>query len=416
MGNKLAINGGQKTISDTDLSFIWPEITKNTKKAVLQQLNESISIYNQSGVIKRLEESLKKYHGIKHALLKNSGTSALHSMFVGEGFKEGDEVLVPAYTFYATASPLFFTGAIPVLVDCDKNGNLDPGDIKNKITNKSKGIIITHMWGVPAQMDKISDIAKRNNLSLMEDGSHAHGATFNNQKVGTFGNSSAFSIQGQKTLTGGEGGFLLTNDDNVFYRALLLGHYNKRCKQEIPKEHELYSFAVTGMGLKFRIHPLAAAIAEEQLQELDNILKGRREMAKYMINSLKGLPGIELPEFDQNINPSWYAFIIKYKPDELDGLPRERFFKALQVEGLSEVDIPGSTCPLNYHPLFQNPSKIFPNYKGKVKYKKGDFPNAEEFHSRLLKLPVWHNKKHLKTVNLYIKGIKKVINNYREIL
>jgi dTDP-4-amino-4,6-dideoxygalactose transaminase len=104
----------------------------------------------------------------------------------------------------------------------------------------------------------------------MEDGSYAHGATYKNKKVGTFGNSSAFSMQGKKTLTGGEGGFLLTNDENVFYRALLLGHYNKRCKQEIPNEHELYSLAVTGMGLKFRIHPVAAAIAEEQFQNFFN--------------------------------------------------------------------------------------------------------------------------------------------------
>ena len=416
MGNKLAINGGEKTIVDNRPHFTWPEITEKTRYAVLQQLDDSISIYNRSGVIERLEGSLSEYHGVKHALLTNSGTSALHSMFVGEDFKEGDEVLVPAYTFYATVTPLFFTGATPVLVDCDKNGNLDPADLESKISDRSKGVVVTHMWGVPAQMDQIVEISQKNYLSLMEDGSHAHGATYNHQKIGTFGNSAAFSMQGQKTLTGGEGGFLLTNDDDVFYRALLLGHYNKRCKQEMPKNHDLYSLAVTGMGLKFRIHPLAATIADEQFQNLDDVLQGRREMAKYMIDSLKGMPGIELPEFDLNINPSWYAFIIKYKPDELDGLPRERFFDALQAEGLSEVDIPGSTCPLNYHPLFQNPSGVFPSYQGKVEYQKGDFPHAEEFHSKLLKLPVWHNEKHLKIVDLYINGIKKVINNYREVI
>ncbi len=415
MKTKLAINGGEKTIQGDQGRFIWPELTERTKQRVLEQLAESISIYNRSGVIERLEDSLKDYHGVKHALLTNSGTSALHSMFVGENFGEGDEVLVPGYTFYATVTPLLFTNATPVLVDCDDNGNMCPSDLESKITKKSKGVIVTHMWGVPAQMKAISEIAQNNNLLLMEDGSHAHGATLNGKKVGSFGHSSAFSMQGQKTLTGGEGGFLLTDEDEVFYRALMLGHYNKRCKQEIPADHPLSIHSVTGMGLKFRIHPIAAAIAEEQLDNLDGILRGRREIAQYMINSLSGLPGLKLPRFEDSIKPSWYAFTIGYESDELGGLSRERFFEAVQAEGLMEVDIPGSTCPLNYHSLFQNPSRIFPKYDEKIKYVRGDLPNAERFHSRLLKLPVWHSEGHLKKVDLYIKGITKVIENHREI-
>ncbi|MGE0792604.1 MAG: DegT/DnrJ/EryC1/StrS family aminotransferase [Candidatus Woesearchaeota archaeon] len=416
MKNKLALNGGTKIINSDDSKFIWPEISNETKKYVLNQLDENISIYNRSGIIERLEEKLKEYHNVKHAILTNSGTSALHSMYVGENFKEGDEVLVPAYTFYATVTPLFFTGATPVLVDCDKNGNLDFKDLENKITSKSKGVVVTHMWGVPADMENIKHVANKNNLSLMEDGSHAHGASYHGQKIGTFGNSSAFSMQGQKTLTGGEGGFLLTKDDEVFYRALLLGHYNKRCKLEIPKDHGLSKFSTTGMGLKLRSHPLANAIAEQQFEHLEEILNGRRKIAKYMIDSLKDLRGIELPIFDESIQPSWYAFIIKYNSEELENLSREKFFEALQAEGLSEVDMPSSTCPLNYLPLFQNPGELFPNYMGKVIYAENDFPNATKFHSKLLKLPVWYSENDMKKVNAYIQGIRKVVENYKELL
>src|SRR3989344_9689211 len=134
MKSKLAINGGEKTVNIDRPHYVWPPITERTRKAVLRQLEESISIYDRSGIIKRLEDNFAQYHGKKHALLTNSGTSALHSMYVGADLKDEDEVICPAYTFYASVTPLFFTGAIPVLADSRDNGNIDPKDIERKIT------------------------------------------------------------------------------------------------------------------------------------------------------------------------------------------------------------------------------------------------------------------------------------------
>jgi dTDP-4-amino-4,6-dideoxygalactose transaminase len=415
MASRLAINGGDKAVNYEGPHYVWPPITKKTADAVLNQLQSSISIYDRSGIIEKLENRLAAYHGKKHALLTNSGTSALHSMFVGAGMKDGDEVICPAYTFYATATPLFFTGAIPVLADCREDGNIDPEEIEKKINGKTKAIVVTHMWGMPCDMAPIIDVATKNGIMLLEDGSHAHGAIYRGQKAGTFGTASAFSLQGQKTLTGGEGGVLLTDNDEIFYKALLLGHYNKRCLKEIPRQHPLYQYAVTGMGLKLRIHPIAAAIADEQFDNLEDILRGRRAVAKKMIDELGEFPGIKVPRVPDGVEPSWYAFMLRYNPQELENLPVERFYEALKAEGCTEADRPGSTCPLNLHPLFQKPETLFPAYTGKMSYTKGDFPKAENFHKNSIKLPVWHETEN-ELIDMYIAAFRKVALNFREAL
>lgn len=417
--SKLAILGGSKTIKIKPPHFSWPPINKKVEKIVLKQLHKSISIYDRSGIFKDFEESFAKYHQRKYALLCSSGTLAIHSMFVAAGFKEGDEVICPAYTFFATVTPLLFTGAKPILCDIDENGNIDPKEIKKKITSKTKGVIITHMWGIPCQMEEIVKICKENNLILLEDCSHAHGARYKGKLVGSFGDLAAWSLQGPKNVSGGEGGILLTDNEEYYYKALLLGHYNKRCKQEIPKDHPLYKYAVTGMGLKYRAHPLAISIAYETFKNLEKYLKIKKDFAKITIEQLKNLPGISLPPayFNSKIEPSWYVFLFQYKSEELNFLPIEKFFEALQAEGLAEIDRPDSTCPLNLLPLFQNPSELFQIYKKyPFSYKPGDFPKAEKFYQNAIKLPVWAKRENLKFVNSYIRGIKKVIQNHQDLL
>ena len=416
MRNRLAIHGGEKTVNIRGKHYVWPPITEETEEAVLRQLYQSISLYDKSGIIERLENRFANYHGKKHALLTNSGTTALYSVFIGANLKPGDEVICPAYTFFATVTPLFSLGVVPVLVDARKDGNINPSEIERRMTGKTRAIIVTHMWGLPCDMDAIVQIAHESGILLFEDVSHAHGATYNGRKVGTFGDASVFSLQGQKTVTGGEGGILLTDNDDIFYRALLLGHYNKRCKNEIPQDYPLSQFATTGMGLKLRIHPIAAAIANQQFDNLESVIAGRRRIAQKMCREFGALPGIEVPQIPEDINHTWYAFVMQYKPEELDGLPIESFYQALLAEGCNELDRPGSTCPLNFHPLFQNPAKIFPEYEGKMSYRKGDFPVAENFHEQSLKLPVWHEEKDEGIVNLYVKAFEKVIANYKKLL
>jgi perosamine synthetase len=415
MSSALAILGGEPTLSREAARFVWPPVDDGLRQAVMAQLDESISIYNRSGVIQRLEDQLSAYHAGRRALLTCTGTAALHSLFVAAELS-GHEVVCPAYTFFATCTPLFSVGAIPVLADCREDGNIDPTDVERRITRNTKAILVTHMWGLPCDMGPLAEIARRRGLLLLEDGSHAHGATYRGGVVGTLGDAAAFSLQGQKTLTGGEGGFLLTRHDELFYRALLFGQYNNRCKDEIPKDHPLSAYAVTGMGLKLRIHPLAAAIAEHGLANLDEVLAGRRRMAARMSAALSDLPGIEVPHVPDGVCPSWYGYMLRYRSDQLGGLSRERFHAAVQAEGCVELDMPGSTRPLNLHALFQDPVKLFPNYAGSIRYRPGDFPVAERYHETTLKLPVWHRLNDERTVDLYGCAIRKVVEHYRDLL
>jgi dTDP-4-amino-4,6-dideoxygalactose transaminase len=216
-------------------------------------------------------------------------------------------------------------------------------------------------------------------------------------------------------VTGGEGGALLINKKDEYYRALLLGQ-PIRSNIEIPKKHALSKFTQSGMGLKMRIHPLAAAIADEQFNSLNSILAERRKIAALLIEGLSGLPGIKLPEFPKDSKPTWYAFIIQYRASELGGLPIDRFRDALVAEGCKEVDRPVYTTPLNLMPTFKDPRKVFDGWSGSTSYTKGDFPIAERLYKTALKLPVWHNESQRRTAELYVKAFKKVIGNYKELL
>jgi len=414
MKNKLAINGGQKTIKNEKEHYTWPNITKITKKAVSNQLDKEISIYTRSGIIEEFETNLSSYFQIKHCLLTNSGTSALHSMFVGANIQKDDEILCPVYTHFATVTPLFQIGAIPILVDCDESGNMNVNEIEKKITPKTKGIIVTHMWGIPCNMDTILKIAKKHNILVFEDTSHAVGATYKGKKVGTFGHSSAFSLQAKKAVTGGEGGVFLTNDINAYYQALLLGQ-PRRSEVEIPKNHPLQEYTLTGMGLKYRIHPLAAAIANEQFNNLEKLLEGRKKVAKILKKELGDLPGIKFPIIQKDVEPSWYSFVMQYASSELGGLSISKFVDALKAEGCKEASRNAFTPPLSHFKLFQNPSNLFHEYEGKFAYIKENFPNAEKFYNNVIKLPGWYNQKN-EFISQYIEAFKKVVSNYKELL
>lgn len=416
--NSLALHGGTPVITEPGPHFSWPPISDTTSKAVLDQLTTSISIYDRSGVVADLEDALRDYFGVRHALLTSSGTAALHSTYAASYITPGDEVIVPAYTFLATVTPLLHLGGVPVLADCDETGNISAADVAARITPNTTTIMVTHMWGVPADMDALGALAAKHGLNLLEDGSHAHGATIGTTKVGSIGHAAAFSLNGPKPLSAGEGGFLLTGDDELFYRALMFGHYNKRCRNEIPADHPMRPYAVTGMGLKFRIHPLAARIALDQLGHLDDYLTGRDYIARYLCDRLAGLPGIAAPAIPDGNRPAWYGLPLTYVPDELDDLPVETFHTALLAEGLAEVDRPGSTCPLTELPLFRDPNPLMSRFGAHsgMNYQPGQFPVAQKVWRNTLKLPVWHREEDLPLVERYIDGFRKVIDNHDDLI
>lgn len=416
--NKLALLGGTPLVSLATPHYVWPLITQRTEQAVVRQMHEDVAIYGRYGVFERFENRWSRYHGRRFSLLTNSGTNGLWSMFVGCDLKPQDEVLCPAYTFYATATPLFFTGAVPVLVDSDETGNVDPAKVEALITPKTRALIVTHMWGVPCRMDVLAEICKRRGILLLEDASHAHGAKYKGKLLGTWGDAAVWSLGGQKIITGGEGGVMSTDNEDIHARAVMLGHYNKRAGKEVPEGHPLKRFAMTGLGLKLRASPMNVAMADEQFDHLDEWLAQKRVFAEMISERLAPLPGVASPVVPEGGEPSWYSFVMQYRSQELSGLAIERFHEALVAEGCVETNLPTSTCPLNWLPLFQQAGEAHPAYKGSsmLAYEPGQFPGAERFAKQAITLPVWARASDEPTVVQYLDAIEKVVRNHEQLL
>lgn len=395
-------------VSWTGPHFTWPDIDEGAVLAVTRQLGESVSIYDRSGVVQRVEEALELWHGRAHAVLMNSGTSALHAAYVAAEIGPGDEVIVPNYTFFATASPVFHTGARPVLVDCDRRGNLDPDRVVEAFTDRTRAVVVTHMWGLPADVGELRRIADERGVLLIEDTSHAFGASVHGVPVGAFGDLAAQSLQGQKPLTGGEGGVLLADDDELFYRALAIAHYNVRCKREIPADHELAQYAVTGLGLKWRIHPLAAALVEHQMAVHPVIHAARERCARKMIDRLSRLPGLEVLVPRNGETASWYALVMQVDDRVLDRTTVPELIRRLHARGATEFDHPGSTRPLSQLPLFRSPGHAFRAYRGLPVPSPASSVVADDFHRRMVKLPVWHRLADDPLVDQYMDVIETV--------
>ncbi len=370
------------------LKVSWPLITPQLKRAMCEQLDEAISIQGRSGIIKQLEDGFARFHEKQYALATNSGTNALAAIYYGLRLQGITEVIVPVYTFHSTVSPALAVGIKPIFCDSDSNGNIDPNEILKKITPNTGAVVITHMWGIPCDMDKIVAICEQHNLKLIEDCSHAHGAEYKGKMVGTFGYAAMWSIQGPKLVSGGEGGMVVTNDAQLYYAMLVHGQFNKRCQEEIPAGHPYKEFSLTGAGFKNRITTLAARMAYENFLKLPVWLKQKRQFADEIIAAIKVVPCLKPADFTES-KPSWYAMVLQLNP-ELAGFSADVYCKRLIELGLTCADKPNSTRPLQHEPLYHHPEKLHP-YAWTGPIVRGDerFPVADEFYLNAIKLDIW---------------------------
>ncbi|NQT81777.1 DegT/DnrJ/EryC1/StrS family aminotransferase, partial [bacterium] len=341
---KLALLGGRKAVNlDQADMFVWPIVTREHEEAVLKVLREG----NMSGidVTKEFEKKYTELLGRKYGLAYHNGTAAILGAMYGMGIGVGDEVISPSITYWASTLPAYNLGAVPVFADIDPDTLcIDPGDIEHRITPRTKAIVLVHYAGMPADMDAIMNIAAKHDLRVLEDCSHAHGALYKGEEVGTFGDAAAFSLMTGKSLAIGEGGILFTDNQRIYERALLFGHYVRH--DEIQLE-DLKPFAgLPCGGFKHRMHQLSSAFGLVQLDLYPRQMSEIDKAMNYFCDLLEGTPGLKAirPEKDSNTTKGgWYYPHFKYVREDLGGLSIQRFAEAIRAEG--SICNPGCNKP-----------------------------------------------------------------------
>jgi perosamine synthetase len=417
MTEKLALFGGPKAVTAANPDR-WPVLGDEEIALVTQLMRAGeISITSGTGVIGDFERAFAEFSQARYALVQCNGTSTLQSALFGVGVGYGDEVIVPTYTWPSTASVALTCNAIPVFCDIDpQTFAADPADIERKITPATKAICVVHLWGHPADMDVVMDIARRHHLKVVEDASHAHGAFYKGRPVGTIGDVGCFSMQASKALPGGEAGVAVTNDPDLFDRMLTYSHYGGRIERDSVTGRYL-EFAYTGLGPKFRVHPLAAAIALVQLKKLPAAIESRRQNLEYLSEGLAQVPGLTPPYTAPDCTRgAWYGYRMIYDPAQFGGVPKERFMEALQAEG---VQVEGERYRLLHcEPLYQGPGVAgacpfpAPDVRARMRdYRSGDFPVAEAIQPQLLVLPTFTYQPCWEFLDQYISAFRKVAAN-----
>lgn len=351
--SKLAIYGGSKGMSEDVRLPDWPIVTEEDIAAIQRVVDRRDFWGKENEEVIELEKEYSEYTGMKYCLGLNSGTAALHACIAGTGIEPGDEVLVPALTFLASATAVLHHNAIPVFVDIDpRTFNIDPNKIEEKITDRTKAIMVVDYHGLPADYDEIYPIARRHNLVVIEDNSQAAGAEYKGKKAGSLGDISGQSIMPLKPLpSGGEGGLLCTN--NEVYRDLadMVRMFGEITSKGREREYNAYT-----MGWNYRICPFSAAMARSQLKRLDKYMQARREKANYISKALSEIPGLIPPYVPDDRTHSYYIYYFKVDPETagLD-IPVGRFRQALQ-EVLRAEGIPvkiSQRIPIPGQALFQ---------------------------------------------------------------
>ncbi len=280
-----------------------PTLDGNEKKYVNECLDTSW-ISSRGEFIPRFENDFRKFIGVEHATAVSNGTVALHLAIVTLGIGPGDEVIVPSFTYIASVSTIAITGATPVFVDSlEDTWQMDPQDVKRKITIHTKAIMAVHLYGHPCEMDELVKIAKENNLFLIEDCAEAFGSTYKKKHVGTFGDLATFSFYGNKTITTGEGGMVVTNDETLYDRAYHL-------KMHGLAKYRQYWHDV--LGFNYRMTNICAAIGLAQIEKANEKILKKRQIAKWYNDALKDLPVKHHGEYGEVFHSYWmYSILIE---------------------------------------------------------------------------------------------------------
>ena len=368
MSEKLALLGGIPVRTQPFTS--WPIYGKTEEERLLRVLHSGKWGRLHGPEVAEFENRFATMHGCKHGIAVVNGTVSLRIGLLAAGIRAEDEVIVPPYTFFSTASAVIEANAIPVFADISLDSfNMDPQAVEAAITPRTRAIIPVHFAGQPADMDALMAIAQKHNLTVIEDAAHAHGALYNNRPAGSIGHLASFSFQSSKNLTSGEGGIITTNDDKLAAACLSI-HNCGRIPEGIWYEHHVISG-------NYRLGEFQGAILNGQLDRLEEQTIKRDQNGQYLDSKLSKIPGI----FPQKrpadcTRHSYHLFMLRVDPNKFE-VPRDILLQALKAEGIPCSG--GYGFSLHQQPMFRNKAfgPYLPNACAQLDYRRVECPNSD---------------------------------------
>jgi perosamine synthetase len=391
----------------------WPVYDHAAQRRVAMLLRRGHTFdYAYGPELSELEVAFAARHRRRYALALSSGTAGLLAAFHALGFGPGDEVIVPDYTFFSTATPLLLLGVTPVLADARiPDGTIDPDQVAALISPRTVGIVMTHLWGYPCDVTALEAIAARHGLATVEDCSHAHGAFYHGRPAGSLCRVAIFSLGSHKAVSGGMGGMLLTDDVDVYSRACLVANFRHRTGLTIDAPaYEPYLY--TGLGGNFRMTPLSAVLAASHLDSLDERVAARQRNMRALIEQISSLPGLrEVPIESGCSTGAWYDGVVGVEDES--AVTRDDLVDRLVANGL-KVRAPAAK-PLHFYPIFQGAHADWSPLAGPAGKAAGrandrTFPRAHHLYDSWIRLPVnylWDDEGRI--VEPYVEAFRKVL-------
>jgi len=398
----LALSGGRKavTIPHGDATR-WPRYGEEEIQAVSELLRNP-----SYAPIAPLEEDFKKFHSMPYAKAHCNGTSALTSMLFALELPPGSEVLVPDYSTWFPVVPMRFFGLVPVWVDSDpRTLNISVEDCKRRLTQNTKAVMPVHWFGVPCEMDHVCDFAKEHGLFVVEDASHAHGASLKGKLMGTWGRMAGFSLQTGKPLPAIEGGMGMYHDRGDYERAVTYGNYD--LPGNFPEDSPYRKYQGTAFGSKLRIHPVAAILARIQLKNLRARNTAGVAQMKRLNDRLEQLPGLSVQFVRPDMERVVYSNNLMFVDEAKAGMSRQACVKALQAEGVQVATFTWSL--LHKYPIFHEA-----HWWHHLPAVPDEVPGCDRANRTCISLP-YFTREVPELVDQYVKAFEKVWSHRREV-
>jgi len=426
MTNSLAILGGVPIRNEPQPAY--NTIGAAEREAVLEVLESGelsgfvagpINEFWGGRKVQELEKAFCDHFGTKYAIAVNSATSALHCAVSAMGVGPGDEVIVSPYTMSASATCILMTGAVPIFADIDPDTFcLTPNAVEAAISPNTRGIVAVNIFGHPADLDALREIADRHGLFLIEDNAQAPDANYRGRKTATIGDAGVFSFNRHKIMQCGEGGVLVTNDKRIAFKAAAMRNHGEVAVEGMGYEDDL----VNTIGVNYRMTEMEAAVALCQFEKMERLNAERIELAERISRGLKDIPGIQAPKVADGCSHVYYFYVMKYNAS-VTGIPRDLFARAVQAEGF--YIRPGYVRPLYLEPLYQEKicfgSEGFPfsanSRNHEINYAEGLCPVTERLQNEeILLTNITYAPHTLKDMDDFIAAIRKVLDNREELL